>query len=224
MKPQVSEHGLDGVEIFRDLEEDERARLAAELETLNLRRGEVLVRQGEMAEALYIVVTGRFCGHRRRPARGGRRAGSGPAGRRDRLPRRRCAHRHRHGAARQPGAAAGAGRVRGAVGQEPVDLAHADRDAGAARGRRPTSAASRRPTRAPHHHAHPCRLERAAAGLHRRPDAGVPAQQPHRSWCGRRWPRRCCPRRSASTAPRRRGRSMRSRPNTTMCCSSPSRS
>jgi NTE family protein len=60
MKPQVSEHGLDGVEIFHDLEEEERARLAAELETLNLRRGEVLVRQGEMAEALYIVVTGRF--------------------------------------------------------------------------------------------------------------------------------------------------------------------
>ena len=60
MKPQVSEHGLDGVEIFHDLEEEERARLAAELETLNLRRGEVLVRQGEVAEALYIVVTGRF--------------------------------------------------------------------------------------------------------------------------------------------------------------------
>ena len=36
MKPQVSEHGLDGVEIFHDLEEEERARLAAELETLNL--------------------------------------------------------------------------------------------------------------------------------------------------------------------------------------------
>ena len=60
MKPQISEHGLDGVEIFHDLEEEERARLAAELETLNLRRGEVLVRQGEVAEALYIVVTGRF--------------------------------------------------------------------------------------------------------------------------------------------------------------------
>ena len=60
MKPQVSEHGLDGVEIFRDLEEEERARLAAELETLNLKRGDVLVRQGEMADALYVVVTGRF--------------------------------------------------------------------------------------------------------------------------------------------------------------------
>jgi NTE family protein len=60
MKPQVSEHGLDGVEIFRDLEEDERSRLAAELETLNLKRGAVLVRQGETSDALYVVVTGRF--------------------------------------------------------------------------------------------------------------------------------------------------------------------
>ena len=60
MKPQVSEHGLDGVEIFQDLEEDERSRLVAELETLTLRRGDVLVRQGEMADALYVVVTGRF--------------------------------------------------------------------------------------------------------------------------------------------------------------------
>jgi NTE family protein len=60
MKSQVSEHGLDGVEIFRDLEDAERARLAAELETLNLKRGDVLVRQGETADALYVVVTGRF--------------------------------------------------------------------------------------------------------------------------------------------------------------------
>ena len=41
MKSQVAEQSLDGVEIFRDLEEAERARLAAELETLNLRRGDV---------------------------------------------------------------------------------------------------------------------------------------------------------------------------------------
>jgi len=60
MKPLVSEHGLDAVEIFQDLEEAERARLAAELETLNLKRGDVLVRQGETADALYVVVTGRF--------------------------------------------------------------------------------------------------------------------------------------------------------------------
>src|SRR5581483_3501796 len=60
MKSKVSEHGLDGVEIFHDLEDAERARLAAELETLNLKRGDVLVRQGETADALYVVVTGRF--------------------------------------------------------------------------------------------------------------------------------------------------------------------
>jgi NTE family protein len=60
MKPQISERGLDGVTIFRDLAPAERARLASELTTLTLRRGDVLVRQGEPAEALYVVVTGRF--------------------------------------------------------------------------------------------------------------------------------------------------------------------
>jgi NTE family protein len=60
MIAKPSEHGLDGVEIFRDLEESERARLAAELEVLNLKRGDVLVRQGEVADALYVVMTGRF--------------------------------------------------------------------------------------------------------------------------------------------------------------------
>jgi NTE family protein len=60
MEARIRQHGLDGVEIFNDLEPAERARLAAELATLNLRRGEVLVRQGEAADALYVVVTGRF--------------------------------------------------------------------------------------------------------------------------------------------------------------------
>jgi len=60
MKPQVSEHGLDGVEIFQDLAPAERARLARELATLTLKRGDTLVRQGETADALYVVVTGRF--------------------------------------------------------------------------------------------------------------------------------------------------------------------
>lgn len=60
MKSRVNGHGLEGVEIFQDLDPAERARLASELDTLNLRRGEVLVRQGETADALYIVVTGRF--------------------------------------------------------------------------------------------------------------------------------------------------------------------
>ena len=60
MKSQVVEHGLDGVEIFKDLDAAERARLAGELQTLKLKRGDALVRQGQMADALYVVVTGRF--------------------------------------------------------------------------------------------------------------------------------------------------------------------
>jgi NTE family protein len=46
--------------IFADLGDDELAALASELAPLTLRRGEVLVRQGEEADALYIVVSGRF--------------------------------------------------------------------------------------------------------------------------------------------------------------------
>jgi NTE family protein len=60
MTAPTADHGLDGVEIFHDLDPAERANLAAELDTLSLQRGEVLVRQGEMTDALYIVVTGRF--------------------------------------------------------------------------------------------------------------------------------------------------------------------
>ena len=60
MEDLPPQHGLDGVGIFASLEPAERARLAAELETLELKRGDVLVRQGEVADALYIVVTGRF--------------------------------------------------------------------------------------------------------------------------------------------------------------------
>jgi NTE family protein len=60
MKSWATDHGLDGVEIFCDLDPAERAKLAAELDTRHLRRGEVLVRQGETADALYVVVTGRF--------------------------------------------------------------------------------------------------------------------------------------------------------------------
>jgi NTE family protein len=60
MNVNPTEHGLDGVEIFNDLAPAERARLAAELETVSLKRGETLVRQNEAADALYVVVTGRF--------------------------------------------------------------------------------------------------------------------------------------------------------------------
>lgn len=60
MKSRVTEHGLDGVEVFGELGPGERAKLTAELDMLSLRRGDTLVRQGETADALYVVVTGRF--------------------------------------------------------------------------------------------------------------------------------------------------------------------
>lgn len=60
MELPIIEHGLDGVEIFQDLDPAERTRFASELETLSLKRGEVLMREGEAADAMYVVVTGRF--------------------------------------------------------------------------------------------------------------------------------------------------------------------
>lgn len=52
--------GLAGVAVFGDLLPAERAALENELETIALERGNVLVRQGEAADALFIVVSGRF--------------------------------------------------------------------------------------------------------------------------------------------------------------------
>ncbi len=46
--------------IFAGLDADERAALMAELETRSLKRGDVLVRQGDAADALYFVISGRF--------------------------------------------------------------------------------------------------------------------------------------------------------------------
>ncbi len=51
---------LPAVGIFADLDAAEREALAGELETRTLKRGDVLVRQGDAADALYIVLTGRF--------------------------------------------------------------------------------------------------------------------------------------------------------------------
>ncbi len=51
---------LPAVGIFADLDATERAALAAELETRTLKRGDVLVRQGDAADALYIALSGRF--------------------------------------------------------------------------------------------------------------------------------------------------------------------
>lgn len=51
---------LASVGIFRDLMPAELAAMEAELESLSVARGEVLVRQGDKTDALFIVVTGRF--------------------------------------------------------------------------------------------------------------------------------------------------------------------
>lgn len=60
MKPKGLESGLDSLEFLAGLDAAERAQLAAELETVPMKRGDVLMRQGEIADALYIVVSGRF--------------------------------------------------------------------------------------------------------------------------------------------------------------------
>jgi NTE family protein len=51
---------LPAVGIFADLDAADREAIAAELETRALKRGAVLVRQGDPADALYIVISGRF--------------------------------------------------------------------------------------------------------------------------------------------------------------------
>lgn len=51
---------LPAVGILSDLDTSERQALAGEVETRALKRGAVLVRQGDAANALYIVLTGRF--------------------------------------------------------------------------------------------------------------------------------------------------------------------
>lgn len=52
--------GLAGVAIFDELLPAERAALEGELETIALERGQALVHQGAAADALFIVVSGRF--------------------------------------------------------------------------------------------------------------------------------------------------------------------
>ena len=60
MPPSPPNPGLPAVGIFADFDESERAALAGKLETRALKRGDVLVAQGDVANALYIVLTGRF--------------------------------------------------------------------------------------------------------------------------------------------------------------------
>ena len=224
MKSQVSEHGLDGVEIFRDLEDAERARLAAELETLNLKRGDVLVRQGEMADALYVVVTGRFL--------------VTVAGRRETV------------AELGPGQPVGeiaflAGGVRTATVTALRDslvlrLGRAEFEELSAKSpsiwHTLTVTLARRVAegnimRAPPPDPRPRTVtliragaQRAAPRLRRRPGARVPPQQPHHAGVAGDGAHGAAGQRCPSTARRRRARSMRSRPSTTTCCSWPSRS
>lgn len=60
MPPCPPTPALPAVGIFSDFDEAERAALAAKLETQALKRGDTLVQQGDVADALYIVLTGRF--------------------------------------------------------------------------------------------------------------------------------------------------------------------
>src|SRR4051794_15427978 len=60
MATRLSEHILPAIDIFSALAPAEKAALASEFEVIPLRRGDVLVRQGEPADALFVVVSGRF--------------------------------------------------------------------------------------------------------------------------------------------------------------------
>jgi NTE family protein len=60
MAPPPDRPSLENVGIFRGLSAADLAAMEAELETMALKRGDTLVRQGDAADALYIVVSGRF--------------------------------------------------------------------------------------------------------------------------------------------------------------------
>ncbi len=51
---------LGGIDIFAGLGAAEKVTLAGQFETLGVRRGDVLIRQDDTADALYITVSGRF--------------------------------------------------------------------------------------------------------------------------------------------------------------------
>ncbi len=54
------ENLVKSLEILSDLDDAPRAALAAEMEPIGVARGEMLVRQGDSADAMFIVVSGRF--------------------------------------------------------------------------------------------------------------------------------------------------------------------
>ncbi len=60
MSQSVLSTGFARSGILADLTDEERVAMEAELEPMPLTRGDVLVRQGEEADALFIVVSGRF--------------------------------------------------------------------------------------------------------------------------------------------------------------------
>ncbi len=60
MSSRSPTESLASIDVFRDLSPELRAVLEGEFVKRPLRRGEVLVRQGEEADALFIVVSGRF--------------------------------------------------------------------------------------------------------------------------------------------------------------------
>ncbi len=53
-------HGVPDIDLFSGLSETERAALAARLTLRTLRRGDVLMKQGDEADALYVLVSGRL--------------------------------------------------------------------------------------------------------------------------------------------------------------------
>jgi NTE family protein len=60
MTSQPAQQDLSALDVFGDLGPAERAAIEAEFAKMPLKRGETLLRQGEVADALYIVVSGRF--------------------------------------------------------------------------------------------------------------------------------------------------------------------
>ncbi len=60
MTNPVDHAALHAIDLFSGLSDAERTGLAQRFETLPVRRGHVLIRQGDEADALYIAVSGRF--------------------------------------------------------------------------------------------------------------------------------------------------------------------
>ncbi|MDX2288480.1 MAG: cyclic nucleotide-binding and patatin-like phospholipase domain-containing protein [Hyphomicrobiaceae bacterium] len=60
MASQTALHDLAGIELFRGLGREDVSALLAHMRLATIARGVALVRQGEAADALYIVVSGRF--------------------------------------------------------------------------------------------------------------------------------------------------------------------